>query len=76
MQLSALMKAGVNIGNTFEAVIVGEDGSLSGDETCWGNPTPNKACLLYTSSLQGVSHSTIKIGYFSGGNLFSGIPFC
>lgn len=43
MQLSALMKAGVNIGNTFEAVIVGEDGSLSGDETCWGNPTPNKA---------------------------------
>ncbi|WP_195654424.1 cellulase family glycosylhydrolase [Bacteroides sp. 1001136B_160425_E2] len=43
MQLSALMKAGVNVGNTFEAVIVGEDGSLSGDETCWGNPTPNKA---------------------------------
>lgn len=42
MQLSALMKAGVNVGNTFEAVIVGNDGSLSGDETCWGNPTPNK----------------------------------
>ena len=40
MQLSALMKAGVNVGNTFEAVIVGNDGSLSGDETCWGNPTP------------------------------------
>lgn len=43
MQLSALMKAGVNVGNAFEAVIVGDDGSLSGDETCWGNPTPNKA---------------------------------
>ena len=42
MQLSALMKAGVNVGNTFEAVIVRNDGSLSGDETCWGNPTPNK----------------------------------
>lgn len=41
MQLSTLMKAGINIGNTFEAVIVADDGSLSGDETSWGNPTPN-----------------------------------
>lgn len=42
MEFSALMKVGTNIGNTFEAVLVSEDGSLSGDETVWGNQVPTK----------------------------------
>ena len=35
------MKAGVNVGNTFEAVWEMTE-VFPGDETCWGNLPPNK----------------------------------
>lgn len=43
MELSKKLKVGFNVGNTFEAVYKDPDGNLSGDETIWGNPTPNAA---------------------------------
>ncbi len=43
MELSRKLKVGFNVGNTFEAIRKAPDGTLSGDETTWGNPTPNAA---------------------------------
>lgn len=43
MQLSKLLGVGFNVGNTFEAIYKTPDGNLTGDETTWGNPTPNAA---------------------------------
>lgn len=42
MQLSALMSIGINIGNTYEALIIDKNGNASGDETSWGNAVPTK----------------------------------
>lgn len=43
MELSKKLKVGFNIGNTYEAIAKDETGNLYGDETLWGNPTPNAA---------------------------------
>lgn len=40
MELSKMVKVGFNVGNTYDAVL-NYGGVLSGDETSWGNPTPN-----------------------------------
>lgn len=41
MELSRALKVGFNVGNTFEAIYKHPDGMLTGNETIWGNPTPN-----------------------------------
>lgn len=41
MQLSQSLKMGFNIGNTYEAIYTDGNGYLAGDESSWGNPTPN-----------------------------------
>lgn len=41
MELSKALKIGFNVGNTFEAIYKHPDGKLAGNETIWGNPTPN-----------------------------------
>ena len=43
MELSKTLNVGFNVGNTFEAIYKHPDGKLFGDETTWGNPTPNAA---------------------------------
>lgn len=62
MELSKALKIGFNVGNTFEAISKDPNGNLSGNETIWGNPTPN-AELFRSIKAAGFNFVRMPVSY-------------
>ncbi len=57
-QFMAQLKLGINYGNTYEAIRVAADGTLSGDETTWGN---KEATLEYFKAIKAAGFDFVRI---------------
>ena len=62
IELSKAMKIGFNVGNTYEAIFVDDDGNCTGDETVWGNIVPD-ADLFRTIKASGFNFVRMPLSF-------------
>lgn len=62
MELSKALKIGFNVGNTYEAIAIDNDGNLTGDETTWGNIVPD-ANLFRTIKAAGFNFVRMPLSF-------------